>query len=525
MTNKEKEGLSSLELGVLDNNAEWLGIPKSHLMECAGYSFSMEIYNRYNLSQNPGNKVAILCGTGNNGGDGFVIARHLAAMNVSVSLFLIGPPRKIRTYEANLNWEIISEHLTDSIETIVAKDSTQVSEIGMKIEDDGHYKIIVDALLGTGIHGKIREPIATAVEIINALKDEEGKNITIVSVDVPSGLDPDTGKVSDMAIKADLVITFHQMKKGFAEKTEYIDEIVVKSIGIPPEASKYLGRGDILPALKERASSSHKGQFGRLLIIGGSKNYSGAPAYSSLTGIHFGIDLVITYTPEVVGDVIRSYSPNLIVRSQPGDWLTMDAFEEIAWLVDWANCILIGPGMGEEDSTEELLVALLQKFKKDGKSYVLDADALKLVKNHLDLLRGQSVILTPHEGELEIMTGETLPPIDQKDLRGFKVSEIAQELDVTLLVKGPIDFIADETELKFNRTGCPEMSIGGTGDVLAGLCASFLSTNIRPFQAACSAAFINGKLGEFCKENYHNRFTTMNMIGHLGEVIHDIKNN
>ncbi|MGV9204647.1 MAG: NAD(P)H-hydrate dehydratase [Promethearchaeia archaeon] len=520
---KENEKISSQDLAKLDNNAEGLGIPKSNLMECAGYSFAMEIYERFRLKIKPKTKVCILCGTGNNGGDGFVIARHLAALGVNISLVLIGHPRKIRTQEANLNWNIIRNNLTDSVFTEIAKDSTDVSEIGMRIEDDGHYEIIVDSLLGTGIKGKIREPVATAIEIINALKEEEKENIKVVSVDVPSGLDPDTGQVHDMAIKADLVITFHKMKQGFILDNEYIGDIAVKSIGIPPEASDYVGRGDVLPTIKTRTPSNHKGQFGRLFIIGGSKNYSGAPAYSSLTGINFGIDLVITYTPQIVADVLRSYSPNMIVRSHPGDWLTMDALDEISELAEWANTILIGPGMGLEKSSEELLVAVLEKFGGNNKNLVLDADALKLIKDHMDLVKGKRVILTPHERELEIMSGLSLPSVDNIETRGKKIFELAQDLNVTLLVKGPYDYIANQNRLKCNKTGCAEMSIGGTGDVLAGLCASFMATGVEPFEAACSAAFINGKIGDFCKEKYNQRFTAMDMIDNLGKVIEDLK--
>ncbi|MFO8017577.1 MAG: NAD(P)H-hydrate dehydratase [Promethearchaeia archaeon] len=520
---KDDEKLSSLDIGKLDKNAEWLGIPPTHLMECAGYSCASEIYDRYQLEKNPKKKVCIFCGTGNNGGDGFVVARHLAALGVSVSLLLIGNPKKIRSDEANLNWNIVSNNLTDSVCSEIAKDSTDVFEFRKEIEDDGNFDIIVDSLLGTGISGTIREPIATAIEVINALKEEEGEDLKVVSVDVPSGLDPDTGHVNDMAIKTDLVITFHRMKQGFDLDNEYIGEIAVKSIGIPPEASRYVGSGDVLPTLNQRAPSNHKGQFGRLLIIGGSKNYSGAPAYSSLTGISYGIDLVITYTPQVVADVLRSYSPNLIVRSSPGDWLTMDSFDEIAELVEWANSIVIGPGLGEEESTEKLLVSLLKKFRNERKSYVLDADGLKLVKNHMDLIKGESAILTPHERELKIMTGVSLPPVDQKKERGIKVFELARELNVTLLVKGPYDYIANPKRMKSNKTGCPEMAIGGTGDVLAGLCASLMATGNDPFEAACSAAFINGKVGEFCKKIFHQRFTAMDMIENLGEVLGDLQ--
>ena len=509
------ERISAEDVAIADNNAPWLGIPLIHLMECAGYSIADEIVKRYKISED--SVVAIFCGTGNNGGDGFVVARHLAAFNIKSVVILVGSPEKIRTHDAKFNWEIIFTHVNYLVKTIIIKDSSEIIEIDLfnkKIKKPG---LIVDALLGTGISGKIREPISTTIDIINKIHDEH--NIEVVSIDIPSGMNPNTGDVIHKAVKADLVICLHRIKKGLDTKSEYVKDIAVRSIGIPFEANFFVGKGDLLPTLKNRPVDAHKGQFGRILVIGGSRNYSGAPAYSSLTGIHFGIDLVITFVPEIIGDVIRSYSPNMIVRSNKGDWLNLKSLDEIKFLIEWANTIVIGPGLGLEKETEDLLVKLIEILNKNKKSYILDADALKLVKNHLDLLKGQNVILTPHEGELKIMTSVVLPPTHDIEARGQIVKDLAKNLGVILLVKGPYDYISDGESLKINRTGCPEMSIGGTGDVLAGLCACFLATNNPIFPSACSAAFLNGYLGEFCKETIGKRFTAMDLIHNLNNAI------
>jgi len=514
--------ITSEEMAILDNNSEWLGIPKSYLMECAGYTFVNELINRNYVTQD--SKVIIFCGLGNNGGDGFVIARHLSSFGIKVLVILLGSPDKIRTEEAQLNWKIIYEHLNYSVDTEIIKDSIELGKIKNLIKNDVNFKVIIDGLLGTGIKGKIREPISSAIDLINTIKEEEKSRINIVSIDVPSGLDPDTGKVADKAVKAELVITFHRIKKGMKQNSEYIKELIERSIGIPQEAKFFVGRGDLIPTLKVRYTDTHKGEFGRILIIGGSKNYSGAPAYSSMTAINFGIDLVITYTPDVVGDVIRSFSPNMIVRTSHGDWLNIKALEEISPLIEWSDSVLIGPGMGLEKETEDLLVKLIEKVKKENKTLVLDADALKLVKDHLELIKGLQAILTPHVGELKIMTGIDLPPYDNIDERGKIIYDLSKKLKVILLVKGPYDYISDGTQLKINRTGCPEMSIGGTGDILAGLCASFMATKNDPFKSACSAAFFNGILGEFCKENIGPRFTSLDMIYNINEAIKSIFN-
>jgi hydroxyethylthiazole kinase-like uncharacterized protein yjeF len=507
--------ISSKEMAILDDNSEWLGIPKSLLMECAGYGFAIEILKKYQLDEY--SKVLIFCGTGNNGGDGFVIARHLNSFGIRSIVTLIGDPSKIRTKEAKMNWEAISKNLDEFIQIQIITDSTDVVNFGLLLNDQTDIKLIVDAMLGTGIKGNIREPIATAIEFINEIRHQRG--IPVASVDVPSGLDPDTGEGSNKVIHADLVITFHRNKLGMHPKTEFIDELIVKSIGIPQEASVLVGRGDFLATLKRRKKDNHKGQYGRLLIIGGSKNYSGAPAYSSLTAIEFGIDLTITFTPGVIGDVVRSYSPNMIVRTSPGDWLNAESYKEIIELMEWANTVIIGPGLGQERQTEELLVTLIEKVRELDLACVLDADALKLIKNHLKLIKGLRLVITPHAGELKIMTGLDLPPYDDVEKRSQILLELGKKLDVTLLIKGPYDYITDGKTLKINKTGCPEMSIGGTGDVLAGLCGCLLAIGNEPFESACSAAFLNGFIGQHVKEKIGPHFTTIDLIDHINRGI------
>ncbi|MCK4381237.1 MAG: NAD(P)H-hydrate dehydratase, partial [Candidatus Lokiarchaeota archaeon] len=244
--------------------------------------------------------------------------------------------------------------------------------------------------------------------------------------------------------------------------------------------------------------------------------------YASLTGINFGIDLVITYVPEVIANALRNYSPNMIVRSSKGDWLNTESLDDLTDLIKWADSILIGPGLGIEKETENLLVELLKILKQFKKPFILDADALKLIKNHLDLIKGLPVILTPHEGELKIMTGMEFPPYDNMVERSKIILDLANNLGVTLLFKGSYDYISNGKQIKINKTGCPEMSIGGTGDVLAGLCACFIATKNDPFQSACSAAFLNGIMGEYCKSNIGERFTALDMVKNINNGIRSV---
>ncbi|MFX1237869.1 MAG: NAD(P)H-hydrate dehydratase [Promethearchaeota archaeon] len=512
------EKIPAEEVGVLDNNSEWLGIPKSHLMECAGYSFTSEIVNRYELTNS--HKIAIFCGTGNNGGDGFVVARHLASFGVKSLLILIGSPEKIRTPEARLNWKIASESLFYSVSTSIVKDSSDLGEIIAKIQEDNAFKLVLDGLLGTGVKGKIREPISSAIDAINTIRENDEK-IQVVSIDVPSGVNPNTGKIPDKAVKADLLITFHRNKMGLKPKSANAGEIVVRSIGIPQEANIFVGKGDVQPTLKSRGKTTHKGQFGKILVVGGSKDYSGAPAYSTLACVNFGIDLVKTLVPDVIGNVLKSYSPSIIARTSPGEYLDLNALEAAKNLIKWADAVLIGPGIGIKDKTGDLVVALVKDATALKKPLVLDADALKLIKKDLNILKDANVILTPHAGELKIMTGIDLPSHEKIEERGSLVMELAKKLGVVLLVKGPLDYISNGKRLKINKTGCPEMSIGGTGDVLAGLCAGLCALKNDLFDSACSAAFLNGYTGQYCKKVLGPRFTVSDMIANLNKSIID----
>ncbi|MHA1783293.1 MAG: NAD(P)H-hydrate epimerase, partial [Promethearchaeota archaeon] len=157
--------IDSFGMGILDNNSEWLGIPKHLLMECAGYSFSMEVIKRYKLK--PKDVVFIFCGTGNNGGDGFVIARHLASNGIKPIVFLAGNPEKIRTSEARLNWKILNQGLIYSVKVEIIKDSSEIEKVSFHVESNPNLKLVIDGLLGTGISGKIREPISTIIDFIN----------------------------------------------------------------------------------------------------------------------------------------------------------------------------------------------------------------------------------------------------------------------------------------------------------------------------------------------------------------------
>ncbi|MCD4810978.1 MAG: NAD(P)H-hydrate epimerase, partial [Methanosarcinales archaeon] len=284
--------ITSRQMDALDTNCEQLGLIPLQLMENAGSAVSAEVINLPTRE-----RVLVVAGRGNNGGDGFVAARHLIGYEVTV--LLLGKSDEIKTPEAARNFSILKRTGIPVIEV------TDVS--GLKPEYFSKCEVIVDALFGTGIKGHIREPENTAIDLIN---DSKAK---VVSVDVPSGMDPDGGQF-EKAVYADVTTTFYLPKPGLikVDNQEFVGEIAVADIGIPPEAETVVGVGDV-KLVSGRGHDSHKGDGGRVLVIGGGA-YSGAPALAAMAALRTGADIVTVAAPKSVSKIIASFSPNLIVR-------------------------------------------------------------------------------------------------------------------------------------------------------------------------------------------------------------------
>ncbi|MDW7725562.1 MAG: NAD(P)H-hydrate dehydratase [Candidatus Methanoperedens sp.] len=457
------DAITSSRMAAIDENCEYLGIKSLQLMENAGAGVA-----RLVKEKKQGVKITIIAGKGNNGGDAFVTARHLSGMDVTV--LLIGRKEEIKTQEARHNWNALEK---TSIHLYQVTDSTQLPSL---LKNTG---IIVDGIFGTGIKGKIKEPESTAIDLINA------SSAYIISVDVPSGFDPDGGDF-DSSVRADLTATFHKMKVGLLSNAarEYTGEIELIDIGIPPDAWFFVGKGDIKPFM-ERHTGVHKGDSGRILIIGGGA-YTGAPALSALSALRAGADIVTVAAPESVSGIIASFSPNLIVRPLPGSKLSVNSIPEISKLIEKHDVVVMGMGLGTAGDTMQAVREIVPLCKK----LVIDADAL---------IRGllpaddADIIITPHTGEMKRLSGVEIP-VDDTGKRDF-VRDFAGNNNVTVLLKGAVDIISDGVEVRSNRTGNAGMTVGGTGDVLAGLTGALFAKG-DAFSAACAAAFINGAAGD-----------------------------
>ena len=496
------EAISVLEMRVLDANSSYLGVDSRILMENAGRSVAQVVVNRWPEAR----RVVVVAGLGNNGGDGIVAGRYLYNWGREVVILLLGRASDLREEPAATNLSICLNLL--GCRVIEARDEYELlanQDYIVKWPD-----VIIDAIFGIGVKGRIRQPASTAIDLINMAKAPK------VAVDIPSGLDPDTGDVPDKAVKATVTVTMHKAKKGLLAESakQYVGELVVADIGIPREAELIVGPGDLLYLNYSRRLDSKKGDHGRIAIVGGSRDYTGAIALTALASLVTGADLPIVYAPEKVAHDIRSQTPNLIAIPLEGDFLTPEGAGVVVKGIERANVVAIGPGLGLEKQTIEAVTIIVEEAVKMGKRVVIDADAIKAIgrARRLDLLK-EGVVLTPHAGEFKELTGVEVPKLGPLDLGNWLKDQASKCCKgAVILLKGNVDVISDGSRFKLNMTGNPGMTVGGTGDVLTGVLATLLHRVNDPFEAASIAAFITGIAGDLAAVDLGYHITPMDVI-------------
>jgi len=427
-----------LETGVIDagrmraveGNAVALGHSSLLMMESAGRSVADAV-----LARGP-SRVLVLCGRGNNGGDGMVAARYLQHLD---AVDVVYPDCGSVTPAAALQ-ESLLRHCSVALHPV--RCAADVEVLGRLFDA---ADVIIDAMLGTGASGTVREPLATFVARANA------SAAPVLAVDIPTP-----------GIRADRIVSFHRPKVAGAD---------VVDIGIPLEAEVYTGPGD-LTLVPAQAAGAHKGAGGEVLVVGGGP-YQGAPYIAAMGALRAGADIVRIASPAYIP------MPDLIYERLEGKAITADHLETILRLTGRADVVVCGMGLGVE--SHDVVLAIAGAAKRA----VFDADALAR-----PLPAAKETIYTPHAGEFARITG-TAPPADLA-ARGRCVKAAATA--GTVLLKGPVDVVSDGTRVRFNRTGTPAMTTGGTGDLLAGV-AGALFCQVPAFEAACIAAYTCGRAG------------------------------
>lgn len=453
------------------------GVPSRALMQRAGAAAAAEIALRHRDRLAGG--ALVFAGPGNNGGDAWVVARALAASGVTVSVV---EPVAAKTPDAIAERKVALDVLGES----AIDDFTNALEAGQSI--------VVDGLLGTGATGEPRGQIASAVAAIQLLAE---RGATIVSLDVPSGLDASTGAAPGPVVSADLTLTFGSMKRGLLVNRDVCGAIVVLDIGLgtrdtdPLTVPRLVDERWVAAQVPAFAADAHKGIRKKLVIVGGAAGMAGASILAARSALRSGIGMVKLVVARDTLAPVHEAEPYALAATWPSD---DDAVRHD--VLDWADAVIVGPGLGRADESRAVLERLLRVWRGPT---LLDADAITLFAGRADelrdLLANRPAVLTPHVVELARLAGVSA----QEVLAGrFDIGrDIAQRLGATVLLKGVPTIVASPTgERLVSATGTPALATGGSGDVLSGIAGTLLAQMADPLCAAAAGAWVHGRAAE-----------------------------
>jgi NAD(P)H-hydrate epimerase len=486
---------------------ETFGLPGIVLMENAGRCAIDYFMLQY--SNLPDKRIGILAGSGNNGGDGFVMARYLLSAGEDVIVFLMTKNEKL-SGDARFNYERL---LLMSVHIIELPDENALNPQFYILNT---RNIWIDALLGTGLRSDVEGRYKKMITFLKV------SNHPIFAVDIPSGLHADTGNICGTAIKADATITFGHQKIGMAMPTgkQYCGKLAIADIGIPRQITESIAPRQYLLTSKtinlelyNRPSSAHKGTTGHVLVIGGSTGKTGACALTSRAAIRSGCGLVTLGIAKTLNSILETQLMEVMTQPLteeiPGI-LGLNAFDEIMQASQGKKCIAIGPGMGTLLNTQTLIQKLIKEIPVP---MVIDADAINALAGQAECLHKAKAmhILTPHPGEMARLTGLSTREI-QSDRITF-ARHFAQSHHVILVLKGEKTIIAHpDGRVAINPTGNPGMASGGMGDVLTGMIAGMIAQNFCHGDAVETAVFIHGMASDML----------LRKIGKIGFMASDV---
>ncbi|MFH1374009.1 MAG: NAD(P)H-hydrate dehydratase [bacterium] len=478
-------------------------VPGPELMENAGRGIAENILHNI-LSSSPSEKVAVFCGKGNNGGDGLVIARHLYQAEVEVTVYFLGPVDKLST-DARLNFDRAAGVGLNLVE-LTSPDI---------LPDQLECEYIIDALFGTGFTGAPRGLVAEIIKYINHSRDA-GK--IVVAVDMPSGLNADTGQHEGEVVNADYTFPLALPKYGLyvSPGRELTGQVTVIPIGIPDDViDKFdlpveLITPELVNArLPHRKPDGHKGDFGKLLVLAGSTGLTGAAAMTAKSALRCGCGLVKVACPQTVLPTIASLAmeatlwplPDVAGKGAPA----LRGLGEIRKLAAEHDVVIVGPGLGQHHETQELVRRFLLKLDRP---VIVDADGLNALAGHTDLLREMKVqpVLTPHPGEFRRLTGRMVPPESEIHERIKVAIGAARDLHCVMVLKGSPTLVAEPNGTCYlNPTGNSGMATGGSGDVLSGAIGSFMAQGMSGLDAAVGGVYVHGLAGDFAAADLSQR--------------------
>lgn len=480
------------EMKEIDRRATSLyGIPSLILMENAGLQ-TMEVVDEV-LGSALGKNVVILAGKGNNGGDGLVVARHLLNAGASVDTFIMGNPGEF-TPDSRINYDILTR-MTSAIYPLFQEDQLDKLMLALLGAD-----LIVDAIYGIGFQGSLGELETKVVRMINWTR------VPVVAVDIPSGVEADTGKVHGEAVRATHTVTFALPKIGLVMEPgkDYVGTLSVADISIPRPLledkelkTNLIGEAMARSFLQPRQPESHKGTYGHAMVIGGSRGMTGAVIMTSAAALRCGAGLVTAALPESLLPVAEAAMVEVMTRALPETGQTaiaLEALPAIENLLGICSVCAIGPGMSQYPEANAIVRFVLEKA---GIPVIIDADGLNALAGDIGILKQRQipVVLTPHPGEMARLTGKSVEEIQTNRIAIARSA--ALDWGVTLVLKGNKTVVANARgEVYVNITGNPGMATAGSGDVLCGIIAGLIAQGLKPADAACVGVYLHGLSGD-----------------------------
>ncbi len=470
--------------------SEDFGVPSIVLMENAGRHVAEAVGDA--LGDLNGKHVTIVAGRGNNGGDGFVVARHLRDAGAHVAVFLLGRREDVQgDARSNLDMLLDSDISVQSI--------SSVEEITNTLANS---HAIVDAMFGTGLRGEVTGLPADVIQAINAARKP------VIAVDIPSGMDANTGAVLGVCVRADRTVTFALPKIGLLmyPGAACVGELVVGDIGIPKclyqeITVELVDDAMVASKLPDRPPDAHKGTFGTAIIIAGSLGMTGAAAMASETALRAGAGLSTLACAASLQDIMAAKLTEVMTRGLPetdARSISSEAVDRALELVEKGNAVVLGCGLGTHPDTCEFVHRLVKSARKP---MIIDADGLNALSKDIGALEGDhgDLVLTPHPGEMARLLGTTTEEVQSNRMEAVK--QAASRFRCVVVLKGARTLIADPSGNVFiNPTGGPGLATGGTGDVLAGAIGGLMAQGLSPLDAAICGAFIHGRAGDIAAE-------------------------
>ncbi len=478
--------LTAQQMKQAEKTASEKGLSYLQMMDNAGSRAASQIVKDF--SELVKGKTVVLCGNGNNGGDGFVVARRFAQKGYAVSVLLVnGAPQSVSAMEM--------EAKLDGYGISVVDTKTQWS-FAKKMLDES--SLIVDGVFGTGFHGELPAHIREVFSYINRM------NKTVVALDLPSGVTADDGKVANDTLRCAATVSFHAYKYAHLlyPARQLCGAVTVADIGIPEEEEQFpfvVDQAYVIPHLKRPADNTHKGSFGTATLFVGSYGMAGAATFAVQSCLRCGVGLA---KPVVCEDVYPLIAPNAPEGVYQVYAKTKSA-GRAAQLCKQGNACLVGCGSGKTPFTRDVLLELINSYSSP---LVVDADGINSLCSHIDELkeRNGETVLTPHPGEMARLIGKSVEYVQENRIQ--VASTFAREYGVVVVLKGAGTVIAHPLgHLAISLTGNSGLSKGGTGDVLAGMITSFLAQGMPAFESACVGAWLHGKAGEMASRTFSRR--------------------